>query len=147
MPSSNNLINGKLTVLGLPDLECYESLKALLLDLPNILGVLIPESVTNVIVSNIQPTSGQRTSLWYRLSNGGTFIGLYIFSNGIWTQIVPVPGQVTFIHGDSANPPEGYILTDTWGAITNAEKAHYRTFWFPAGPGPYTYFSVVPVGS
>jgi len=147
MPSSNNLINGKLTVIGLPDLECYEDLKALILDLPNLLGVMIPESITNVVVSNIQPTSGQRDSVWYRLSNGGLFMGIYMFSGGTWIQLIPAPGEVKFIHGDSVNPPAGYILTDNAGSLTAIQKAHYKGFWFPVGSGPWTDFTVVSITS
>lgn len=147
MSSSNNLINGAIKVLTLPDLECYEDLKVFLLDLPNILGVQVPETITNVVVSNIQPTSDHRDSIWYRFSNGGTFMGVYMFSSGSWIQMMPAPGTIHWVHGISTSPPPGFILTDDWAGMSNLEKSFLKNLWFPVGTGPWTYFSIVAAGS
>lgn len=145
MSSSNN-INGSIVLVGLPDTLCYQTIEELVNDLPNILQVSIdPPLITNVIVSATQPLSGQAGSVWFRVSNGGTFIGIYMFSGGTWTQVFPAPGEIRWVVGDSANPPAGFILTDNAAYLSSAIKAHLHTFWYPnGGSGPWQYFSVVP---
>lgn len=144
MPSSNNIINGAIVLTGFPDIKCYQTLNELITALPSILGLSLDSSkLTNVVVSNIQPLSGQENFVWFRMSNGGVFIGIYIYSGGAWRQVFPAPGQIYWVYGDSANPPNGFILTDDAGSIPAAVKNHLKTFWYPAGAGPWTYFSVV----
>lgn len=144
MPSSNNIINGAIVLTGFLDIKCYEKISDVINALPQILGLsLDPSELTNVVVSAIQPLSGQENYVWFRMSNGGTFIGIYIYSGGAWRQVFPAPGNIQWVYGNSATPPAGFILTDDAGGISSDIKNHLKTFWFPAGPGPWTYFSVV----
>lgn len=112
MPSSTNIVKGSIVVQNLPDLACFTDFRELLLSLQTFLSVEIPASITNVIISNIQPGDDQRQSLWIRLSNGGNFIGVYFFAVGAWRQVFPQPNGVFWMFGDSRDIPNGYLLVD-----------------------------------
>lgn len=90
MFNPTNVIRGGLVVQNIPENACFTSFVELLKALPTYLGVQIPDSVTNVIVSNIQPTSGDTTKVWFRLNNAGSFVGIYVFSQGEWRNIYPI---------------------------------------------------------
>lgn len=90
MFNSPNVVRGELVVENIPENACFTSFVELLKALPNYLGVEIPDTITNVIVSNIQPSSSQTTSVWFRLSNAGSFLGIYVFSQGAWHNIYPI---------------------------------------------------------
>lgn len=137
-------INGALKLLGLPDLACFKSFKDFLAALPSMYAVVIPDSITNVTISNIQPLDSESDHVWFRMSNGGDFIGIYLFSNGSWQQRYPAPGEVSWIVGDSNNPPPGFILTDDAPWISSPIKNDLKAFWRPTGSGPWNFFTVVP---
>lgn len=146
MSVDDSSVQADIQIKGLPDLACFTSFGQLLRDLPNYLQVNIPTNITNVIVSNTQPAESQRNTVWFRMSNGGVFIGIYLFSEGTWRQFFPVPDAVYRVAGgDSRNPPAGYILTDDAGNLTQAEKDHLKASWLldPTG-GFYVIFDVVP---
>lgn len=136
MPTPSDVATGNIVLLGLPDLQCYTSMQEFVQALPSILGVEIPLSVSNVIVSNIQPNSNQTTYLWARLNNAGGFIGLYIFSAGAWRPIFPVTDGLTgtfglyrFI-GDSRAVPAGYRLADASNpAVPGVAVAPIQATW------------------
>lgn len=90
MFNPENVVSGALVVQGIPENACFTSFTDLLKALPTYLGVQIPASVTNVIVSNVQPSSSQTTSIWFRYSNAGSFLGIYVFSQGEWHNIYPI---------------------------------------------------------
>lgn len=94
MPVPSDVVKGKLVLTGLPDLFCYKDVREMIASLPQLLGVEVSASVTNVIVSNVQPTSSNTTSLWVRISNSGGFMGFYVFSAGAWQSIYPIFDEV-----------------------------------------------------
>lgn len=137
-----------LTITGIPDNLCFEgtfaeAIKAVL----EKVYVLIPNTITNVVVSSTTPSDAQRSYVWFRLSNGGDFLGIYIFASGDWRQISPVPNALSWVYGDSDSPPAGYVVANsTDSPLTVAEKAHLEAMWYPVGPGPWTLFQVIYVG-
>ena len=95
MPIPSDIVTGSLVVKSLPDLFCFESAAELIKQLPEILGVEIPASnISNVIVSNSQPNDSQTTSIWFRFNNAGSFVGIYVFSGGVWIPIYPINNSV-----------------------------------------------------
>jgi hypothetical protein len=142
-----NVIAVPLKLSGLPEGYCFSSLEDLLKVLQNNLFAEVPDTITNVQVSNLQPTSSQRADVWFRLNSGGKFIGIYMFDGVTWRQVLEAPNQVTWMYGDSADVPEGFQLIDTGHpSFTAPEIAHIKGFYYPAGAGPYTYFAVTYVG-
>ena len=135
--------DAKLSIKGLPDLTCFKSFADLLLALPNFLTVEIPDNITNVTVSNIQPLDTERDHVWFRFSNGGTFIGIYLFTDGSWKQFFPVPQSVYTVYGNSDFPPEGYITTEDSGSLTSDQKEFFKAQWHFTG-SIFDVFTVVP---
>lgn len=112
MSNPANITIGSLVVKNLPDLFCFKDARDLISQMPTILGVEVPNSVSNVVVSNEEPSSSQTTSVWFRISNSGGFIGIYVFSQGKWQLIFPTPNGIFWMYGDSTDIPEGYMLVD-----------------------------------
>lgn len=112
MPITPDVVEGSLKLRGLPDVACFTSFIEFLRAIPDYYGVEIPNSITNVVVSNIEPLDTQRDYIWFRRSNGGTFLGIYVYASGSWKQVAPAPQQVFWMYGDSRNVPDGYILVD-----------------------------------
>ena len=109
MSIQSNTVDAPLVIKNLPDLACFTSVQELLQSLPQYLFAQIPLTITNVIVSNVQPLDSQRTSIWFRTNNSGLFIGIYVYSNGTWNQFFPAPNQLTRIYRTSNTAlPEGY---------------------------------------
>ncbi len=109
MSNPENVIKANLVIENLPQNACFTSFLDLLQSIPQYMSAAIPSSVTNVIVSNIEPTSSQTTSIWFRFSNAGTFLGIYVFSAGVWHNIYPINdgNQVqiqTFVSVDGTVP-------------------------------------------
>ncbi len=150
MPVPQNISVGTLFLKTLPELPCFSSMEEFLVALPDIYGLSIPDSITNVIVSNVQPNSDQTAALWVRLSNSGNFMGIYVFSGGNWVQIVPTPNAIQWMYGDSASPPPGYANTDDAGTtyVSNALKASLKALWLAGDKTPpsYEYYSAVWIG-
>lgn len=145
--STGNTIAVPITITGLPQEFCFTSIADFLAVLQNNLFAQVPDTITNVLVSNTQPTAAQRTDVWFRIDNAGKFLGIYMFDGATWSQVLEAPGQVTWIHGDSADPPNGFTVVDTGvPGFTAPEIAHIKTFYYPPGAGPYTYFAVVFTG-
>lgn len=121
---------GALKLTGLIDnLDCYTSIQQLLRDFPKLFDVELPAGISNVIVSNQEPTATQRSAVWFRMSNGGTFIGIYLFSSGAWRQFFPVPQTLYRIYGDSREPPFGYILASDSAALTSEQIDFLELQW------------------
>ncbi len=112
-----DIINASLVIKSIPELACFETFTDLLKALPQYLGVEVPASVSNVIVSNQQPSSSQTTSLWIRLSNSGSFLGIYVFSQGQWHNIYPIADdkniQIEWFTSTDGTAPTGWTLIDT----------------------------------
>ena len=147
MVSTTNVVIGQLLLKTLPELQCFTNFTDFLKALPDLYAVAVPSSVTNVIVGPSQPTSSQTSSVWVRINNAGTFLGIYVFSDGKWIQICPAPNQIIWMYGDSSAIPDGYTSTDdaAGGKISTTLATALKTLWIPgalAGP-PYEYFSVI----
>lgn len=82
-------ITAPLKVLGIPETFCYENVTQFVQALATNLVAVIPTSITNVVVGNIEPNDTQRFSVWFRLNNAGTFVGIYVFSDGKWVPLFP----------------------------------------------------------
>jgi len=153
MAIPSNTIKIPLVLTGLPDVKCFTSWQDALQSLPDFLsGELSATDLTNVVVSNVEPSSSQTTSVWFRLSNAGGFIGLYVFSAGAWQQIYPVnvdtpvvTNQIFWFFGDSAQPPAGWTNTEDYTGLSAAVKADLFAQWVNEG-GIYTKYSAVFTG-
>lgn len=147
MPDTGSIVVGDLVLKALPELLCYKDFESFVKDIPNLFAVQVPSTITNVIVSNQQPTNSQTTSLWIRQSNSGSFMGIYVFAQGLWRQISPPPNQIVWLYGDSSNPEPGYITTDDASGvqISAGVAAGLKAQWIAgnlAGP-PYEYYSAI----
>lgn len=105
-------VKGAIKISGFPEGICFTSFEDFLKKLPGFLTVEIPQSITNVIVSNIQPLDSQHDSVWFRRDNSGTLIGIYVFSGTTWKQLWPVPGGVFWVYRPDGTTPEGYSKID-----------------------------------
>lgn len=110
MPITPDVVEGSLKIKGLPDLACFTSMLDFLKALPTYYGIEIPNSITNVIVSNVEPLDTQRDFIWFRRSNSGSFLGIYLYASGSWKQAFPAPQQIFWMYGDSRDVPDGYLL-------------------------------------
>lgn len=148
-----DITRGNIVLTGLPDTKCFTSWQDFIAALPDLLGVEIPvSSITNVVVSNIQPSSSQTNSIWFRVSNAGSFIGIYVFADGAWQQIYPVnvdtpvvTNQIFWFFGDSTQPSPGWENTQDFTGLSVAVKANLFAQWENEA-GTYTYYSAVYVG-
>lgn len=150
MPTPENLNVGALQLKTIPELPCFQSFEELLRAIPELYSIIVPDSITNVIVSNVEPNSDQTTALWIRLSNDGTFIGVYVYTQGQFVQIWPVPNEVIWLYGDSEVPPTGYVNTDNApaGTLSTGLKASLKAAWIAGNKTPpsYEYYSAIWVG-
>lgn len=141
------LLSNAIKTQGLIDVACFKDVPDLLQALGNYLTVEIPDTITNVVVSNVQPTDPSRNVIWFRQNAAGQFTGIFVYSGGSWVQLFPVVGQLTFIKGDSDAPPTGYkVVTDD--DVASAELIQLQTMWYPAADpvGPWTLFHVIYTG-
>lgn len=138
---------GLVKVLGLPQDFCFKGTAADILQLiASYLAVELPESITNVVVGNSEPTDIQNTALWIRQNASGTFQGLYVVSGGQWVPIYPVPGQLTWVYGSTDDVPEGWQRADQDPLVPSATQAFLITQWYenPDNPGEYLVYQVTP---
>lgn len=146
MTQGANVI-GELVLKSLPELQCFTNFMDFLKALPSLYSVVVPATVTNVIVSNSQPTSSQTTSVWVRMSASNAFLGFYVFSGGKWIQVSPAPQEVIWMYGDSSAPPDGYKTTDDASGVemSAAAATYLKTLWNAgdlAGP-PYEIYTAI----
>lgn len=142
MSNTANVVLVPIVLNGLPDTQCFADFKSFLAALPNFLVAEVPTSITNVIVSNSQPTDSQTTDVWFRLSNDGSFLGIYVFSQGAWQQIYPVnvygtsipdTSQVFWFVGDSTQPPPGWTNTNDYTGFDAGTQAALAAMWYNNG--------------
>lgn len=125
MTLPQTVIKGAIKVQGVPDTACFDTFAQLLNSLGQFLTVEIAQSsLSNVIISNQQPGALDKDKVWFRLANSGSFLGIYIFNGTIWAQVLPAPGQVFWLAGNSTNPPPGYtLLPDDTAVFSNVQYA------------------------
>lgn len=144
-----NTVVGGLVVNDLPDRACVNTLKEFIELLPQYLSVDVPASVSNVVIGTNNPGSDDVGKLLLRVSNNGIILGLYAFQGGAWNKINTGPdGEVTWISGDSDNPPPGYVaIVPGSEQLPNAVVTHLVSLSVPKGSGPgYQYYAAVYVG-
>jgi len=130
MSKESNVVSAPIAIKGDPTTACFTTVGDFIEALPNFLVAEIPTSITNVIISNIQPLDSQRMTVWFRLNNAGTFIGIYVFSDGTWIQMFPPPQGLFWMYGDSRDVPKGYILADeNNGALPPGLGLKLKTTW------------------
>lgn len=148
MVATSSII-GAVKVAGVPDSACFTTFAELLRALGDYLVVDIPnQTFSNVVISNAQPGQSDRDKIWWRLSNSGTFVGIYGYSGGSWVQVFPAPQQIFWLYGSSANPPAGFKFLDgTEGIFSAGDYAQILAMAVPhGGPAPYTYYPAIYVG-
>lgn len=114
---------GSLVVKNLTENACFESFEDLVRQLPDWFAVSIPANITNVTISNAQPADADKDNLWIRMSNSGVVIGFYVYSEGKWVQLTPVPKGIFRVYGDSRVVPAGYLLADADNPFLSTEQA------------------------
>lgn len=149
MSESRDVIEGALKLIGLPQAECWTNLEDFIKWLVANIAVEVPPNITNVIVSNVQPSDSQRDCIWFRRNNSGGFMGIFIFNAGAWKQLYPVPNQLFRIYGNSNNIPDGFALADNNIANISTDMFNFlKSQWMldPGGSGAYFIFDVVYIG-
>lgn len=148
MSSTPDLVRAAIVLLGLPENTCFTSFQDFINQLPNLIGAEIPSNITNVVVSNVQPSDSQTTSIWFRLSNSGSFLSINVFSNGAWRDIYPINVdtpvdtlQIFWFLGDPAQPPAGWTNTNDAAGIDSAMATALAANWIVAGT--QTYYSAI----
>lgn len=119
--------------------------------LPSMIAAEVPSGITNVIVSNVQPTDSQTQDVWFRLSNSGSFLSINVFSQGAWRTIYPVNTtspvdtlQIFWFQGDPTEPPAGWTNTNDAVGLDATIKTTLAAQWI-VGPSS-TYYSAVFTG-
>lgn len=150
MTLPQTVIKGAVKVQDVPQAACYDTFAQLLQDLGSYLTVEIPaSSISNVVIGSQQPNVSDKGKLWVRLSNSGSFLGLYTYSGSTWNQVpAGAPGQVYWLIGDSANPPAGFQFIDNGdGTFTGPEYTLFIVNAIPNGSGGYIYYPAKWVGA
>lgn len=153
MSSTPDLVRAAIVLLGLPENTCFTSFQDFINQLPNLIGAEIPSNITNVVVSNVQPSDSQTTSIWFRLSNSGSFLSINVFSNGAWRDIYPINVdtpvdtlQIFWFQGDPTQPPAGWTSTDDAPGIDAGIKAALAAEWLTGTDPTVQYYSAVFTG-
>lgn len=143
-------IVGSIKVIDVPDDATLTTVKDLLVSLERFLAVEIDaEQITNVYVGNQEPDTTDRQVIWVRMDNSGNFVGLFVFIQGTWLQMLPPPNGIFRVFGRSDELPPGYALADeNIVGISHTMDAALKGTWYPSAPldGIYFIFDVVYVG-
>lgn len=144
MSGESDVIRGAIKLDSLVSGCCFTSWEDFVKAIPTLFSVEVPATITNVVISNLQPGSSLRDNLWIRLDNSGSFMGLFIYTGGLWQQIFPTPQGIFKMYGDSRVIPSGYLLADTSNPhLTAGEAAALMASWVLHGSGLYyTIFDV-----
>lgn len=87
---ANDSIIGAVTLTELPDLTCVANGEEFAQALASKMVVQFPGGTNQgVLVSTTPPADPAVTGLWVKIDTAGVFDGLYAFSAGTWTEIVP----------------------------------------------------------
>jgi len=148
--TTQSSIKGVIKVNGVPESVCFDNFTELLKSLGTYLTVEISnQTFSNIVISNVQPGQADRDKIWWRLSNGGTFIGIFYYGNSIWYQVFPAPFAIFWLYGDSANPPLGYRFLDNLNPVifSAPDYAQLIALAIPnGGPAPYSYYPAIFTG-
>lgn len=146
--ATQTVIKGVIKVNGVPTEACFDNFSQLLNSLGTYLTVEIGnESFSNIVISVAQPGQADRDKIWWRISNAGSFVGMFFFSNGEWIQVIPAPQQIFWLYGDSDDPPPGYSFALVEPLFTPADYAQLIALAVPnGGTPPFKYFPAIYVG-
>lgn len=144
-------IRGALKVSGNPDSVCVavNSFSELISLISQYLTVDISnQTFSNVVISPQQPGQADRDKIWWRISNAGSFVGIYAYANGVWSQIFPAPNEIFWLYGSSDDPPAGFKFVEASdGIFTGPQYAELIAKAIPTGgPAPYVYYPAIYVG-
>lgn len=127
MQPETDVIRGVVRIDNLPDGCCFTSWQDFLRQLPSLLSIELP-TLGKLVVSAVQPGEDYKDYVWVRVDASGSFLGVYMFSAGVWQQVLPAPGQLVRLVGDSRSVPAGYLLADAsnphFTALTAAALEH-----------------------
>lgn len=140
--SENANIRGSIKLDNLIETGCFTSIDDFLKRLPDMLTVEIPADVTNVTIGSTQPNSDQLNNLWIKKDNSGSFVGLFLFAQGGWNQVYPVPQELHLVYGDSTVIPTGYQLASDDVNISPTQLAFLQLMWHSNGGGGYDIFHI-----
>jgi hypothetical protein len=136
MPTGTETIRGVLKLDNFMEGKCFTSWSDFVQAMPSMFSVEVPNDITNVTLGIQQPSDSERDHLWIRTDNSGAFSGLYIYSQGAWQIIYPVPKQLFFMWGDSRNIPAGYTLASVDPNIDSTMLMDMQKIWCVGGTGP-----------
>ena len=141
-------IRGVLKLDNFMEGKCFTSWNDFVRAIPSMFSVEVPSDITNVTVGTQQPSDSERDHLWVRTDNSGAFSGLYVYAQGAWQKIYPVPSQLFFMYGDSRVLPPGYTLAVNDPNISATELSAMQKIWNVGGTGPtwWTTFHVTYTG-
>lgn len=153
---ATNKVYGKLTLKDIPNDICWESPEKFLKQLERYFGVDLDvnSNVDFVVVGSEVPSEDDKSRLWIKLYNNGTFDGFYKFEGGRWVAIQNRrQDEIVWFHGDSRNIPEGYKLIDLDnGMLTTDNIRHIMSFYnrdltVTTESPVYTYFACTYLGT
>jgi hypothetical protein len=139
MTTSNDVLRGTVKLDGFLEGCCFTSWDDFVKKLPSLLAIEIPSNVTNVTIGNTQPTDDERDNLWIRKDNSGSFLGMFIYSQGTWQQIYPPPLSAILMLGDSRVIPAGYQLASDVTFVDAATLTALQSLWVIGGTSPTWY--------
>lgn len=142
MPTETDVVEGALKLKGLVDELCATSLAEYTKLLPTLFSVLIPSSISNVVVGVQQPGDDRRDNLWVRLDNSGDFIGLYVYAQGQWRQVSPVDNQLFYVFGNSTIDIPGFTLATDFTGLTTSQKNFLKLQWHWNNDTPGTFYDL-----
>lgn len=141
---TQSVIKGAIKVQGVPSSACFTTFAELLNSLGTYLSVEIAnQTFSNIIISTAQPGQADRDKIWWRIANSGGFVGIYAYSNGVWSQVFPAPNQIFWLYGSSSTPPAGFSFDLVQTLFSAPNYATLIANAIPAGPGPYVYYPAI----
>lgn len=141
---------GTLKLIGNPEGQCtnFQSFAELLSAIANNIGVDVNnQSFSNLVISNVQPGAADRDKVWWRLSNSGTFVGIYTYANNVWNQVYPAPQQIFWLYGSSDTPPAGFSFDLVQTVFSAPDYTQLIALAVPnGGVPPFSYYPALYVG-
>lgn len=147
--ANQSVIKGAIKVQGIPDSACFTNFSELLKALGTYLTVEIAnQEFSNVVISVAQPGAADRFKLWMRISSSGSFVGFFVYQNGVWSQVVPAPFQLFILYGDSSNPPTGYSFDLVQTLFSAPDYAELITkYAVPSSGPPFSAYPAIYTGA
>lgn len=123
---TKDVLLGQIKITGLPEGLCLTTFSDLIKALPGFLSVEVPDSISNVTVSQSQPNDDQRDNLWIRVGASHGFIGMYVYSAGDWQNIYPGNAGIYWFDDERIVRPGWEYILDGNPNFTTSEIAQYK---------------------